>query len=461
MLKLRKSPFKVDKIEDNPDAYALRRMEITESIEALYNGRNILISGPRGIGKSSFAKQMQILYQEDQRLLKRCDIEAEFPRNLCVYYACDENSTLSSLTLDLIYRIEQECLLIKSFSTGKQKKFTTELNLQFVKASLETEITSNRPASIVTHFINGLKVINSSLVNYTKYTGLNIFLDELDRLPNEINFGHFIKLIHEYFNQDGITNTNFIFVGQRGIYSRLLAEDRSIERLIRHIPISKIDIDESNHILEFAQYSTKPTFEITDKARDIILKLSAGFPYVIHLIGDSSFHEMENPDKMDLQDVLAGLRKILTSDKNEKYLEILSNLSRDNRIILASMAIFSSHEIPTKIPCEWISSNLIGSLDSDDDISKQLKELSEEGVLIFNNEEQYAQFNDELFRVFLSLRRLNDLEKQISDNEAFNEDDFVTISYEANKIEDTLDYIESSDMNKVWDLDNYDELMKF
>ena len=460
MLRLRKSPFKVDKIEDNPDAYALRRTEIIQSIEALYNGRNIIVSGPRGIGKSSFAKQMQILYQNDQRLLKRCDIEANFPHNLCVYYACDENSTLSSLTLDLIYRIEQECLLIKSFTAGSQKKFTAELNLKFVKASLETEITSNRPASIVTHFINGLKVINASLINFTKYEGINIFLDELDRLPNEIKFGHFIKLIHEYFNQDGIKNTNFIFVGQRGIYSRLITEDRSIERLVRHIPISKIDIDESNHILEFAQYGAKPTFEITNKARDIILKLSAGFPYVIHLLGDSAFHEMENPANMDLQDVLAGLRKILISDKNEKYLEILASLNRDQRIILASMAIYASNEVPAKIPCTWITKNLIGALESDEELNTHLRELSELGVLIFNNEEQYAQFNDELFRVFLSLRRLNDLEKQMGDNEALSEEDYETISYEANQLDDTLEYIESSDMNKIWDLDNYADLMK-
>jgi hypothetical protein len=460
-MEIRKSPFKVDKIEDNPDAYALRRTEISLSVEALFNDRNILVSGPRGIGKSSFAKQMQILYQGDFRLLDRCGIEVKFPNYLCIYYACDENSTLSSLALDIVHRIEQECLLLKSFETSKKKKFTAELDLKFIKTSLETEISSNKPASIVTHFINGLRVINSSLIKYTNYAGINIFLDELDRLPIEINFGHFIKLVHEYFNQDGISNTNFIFVGQRGIYSRLLSEDGSIERLVRHIPISKIDVDESNHILEFAQYHAKPSFEINEKAREIILKLSAGFPYIIHLIGDSAFHEMEYPDYMDIQDVLAGLRKILTSDKNEKYLERLSGLNRDERIVLASLAIYSSNEIPMKIPLNWIPDHLVGALTSEKDANKVLKELSEDGVLIINNEEKYAQFNDELFRVFMSLRRLNDLEKQLDEEAEVDKEDYKLTSYEANEIEDTLDYIQSSNMNKAWDIDNYDELMKF
>ena len=114
-MKLRKSPFKADKIEDNPHSFALRPEEIEFSAKKLFNNNNLLITGPRGIGKTSLAKQLQLFYQDETTLLERCGIETKFPSYLCAFYKCDTTSTLQNMSLDIIRNIEQECLLIQRY----------------------------------------------------------------------------------------------------------------------------------------------------------------------------------------------------------------------------------------------------------------------------------------------------------------------------------------------------------
>jgi len=62
MRALRRSPFKADRIEDDPKAFGLRVEAISSCAEALFNRRSVLISGERGIGKSSLASQFKRAY---------------------------------------------------------------------------------------------------------------------------------------------------------------------------------------------------------------------------------------------------------------------------------------------------------------------------------------------------------------------------------------------------------------
>src|SRR5689334_15894417 len=103
---LRKTPFKVNKIESDPDAFGLRPKEIISCSESLYNNRSILTSGPRGIGKSSLGNQMQKVLEGDRTLLERCGITSVFPNTLCLFYACDQGNSLQQLVLDIMYNLE-------------------------------------------------------------------------------------------------------------------------------------------------------------------------------------------------------------------------------------------------------------------------------------------------------------------------------------------------------------------
>ena len=70
----------------------------------------------------------------------------------------------------------------------------------------------------------------------------------------------------------------------------------------------------------------------------MLLAVAAGYPYDIHLIGDAAFSVMADPDRMDSSDILHGLGELFRSDKKEKYLEKLRELTPSQRLVIVSMA---------------------------------------------------------------------------------------------------------------------------
>lgn len=443
---IRKSPFKVDKIENDPNAFGNRPKEVIACVESLFNDRHIIISGPRGVGKSSLASQIQNFYKRDFTLAKRCGIKIDFDKYLTCFYPCAESTTLSSFALDLIFRIENQCIWIKNFKTGSKTKFEASLNLGIIKAGLQTDIITNKPASIATQFVNGLNNIYKSLISFTEYKGINILVDELDRLNENINFGHFFKVIHEYLIQDGLTTVNFIFAGQKGIYTHLYQQDPSIERIVRHVPISKLENeDECRHILNYASSKkAKPAFFIRPDAEELILKIASGFPYVIQLLGDAAFFSMSNPRDMTETDVLLGLEIILKADKNEKYYSFFNDLFPEQRVILAIIAKYRSKTLPMIIPFSWIISEAKNIIEREEEIIDIVKSLSKKGHIIINEEKEICQFNDELFRIFLSLLYLESAEIK---------EEITSVSITDTNVKEIVDLIESSKYSRSWEFE--------
>jgi len=444
---IRKSPFKVDKIEDDPHAFGNRPKEVIACVEQLFNNRHIIISGTRGIGKSSLASQLQNLYKGDYTLAERCQIKEKLEKYLTCFYACDENTTLASLALDLIFLIEDSCKQVKTHKISK-KKFEASLNVGVIKASLEAEFISNLPASIATRLINGLKNIYNPLKTFTDYKGINILIDELDQLDKKINFGHFLKITHEYLIQNELTNINFILAGQKGIYSHLYQQDPSVERIVKHTPISKLHNEECSYILNYASSKKAiPPFTIEPEAEELILKISSGFPYTIQLLGDATFSLMQDTSYMTQKDVLFGIEKTLKSDKNEKYYSILNTISIEQRKILTLMARYKSTELPVTIPFLWLRSEAKKIKEDEEKIITIGRSLSKDGYIIFNEEKEICQFNDELLRIFLVLMY------QEAREEIYEEGKIDFYSLSDPKIRKIINQIEKADFKHLWEFD--------
>lgn len=74
-----KTPFRSSDLETDPIVYGLRPEELRQGIYQLYNDKSLLITGTRGIGKSSFCYQLQKIIKGDDTLLKRCALEISMP----------------------------------------------------------------------------------------------------------------------------------------------------------------------------------------------------------------------------------------------------------------------------------------------------------------------------------------------------------------------------------------------
>lgn len=456
-MKLRKSPFKTDKIEDNPHSFALRPKEIQFCANKLFNSHNVLITGPRGIGKTSFAKQLQLFYQNDKTLLQRCDIDASFPTYLCAFYKCDKTTTLANMSLDILRNIEQECLLLKRYKLGENKKVKIEFNIGVFKAALENELTASSPASVATQFINGLRELYTA-AKLIGRNGMCVLLDESDMVSNEINLADFLRLVHEYADHYSIDGLSMILTGQSGTYSRLLQENASVERMIFHVPLTKLAYEESKHIVNFASENSNPPFVIDEDACDTILKIAAGYPYVVHLLGDGAFGNMADLNQMTLNDVLNGLRIVLRSDKQEKYLEYLSRLKPEERTIITKLSAYEDTELPVQIPFDWMFRELGPAVEKKQNI-KSLNKLHQKGYMILDRVNKTCQFNDELFRIFLRIRGMEMLERgQGSDISDDVYDRGNRVSYNENEIDDVIKFMTKAEINRSWVVDEFAEM---
>ena len=397
---LKKSPFKINRIENNPEAYGLRTKEIHDALRALNDNISILISGKRGIGKSSFGKQLQNVLEGNYILTKRCGIETIFPRYLCIYVAFDRTMTLAHMVQDIFFNIEQ--IFNVNRLRIKDTKASIEVNLGIVKGRIDSAIDrpeNTPPASIASIFVSGIKLILDN-ISQTDYEGISIMIDEIDQMNSDINFGHFFKIIQERLNHYNLENISFIFAGQKGVYSRLIREDYSFERIVRHVPLTTLSVEASNFILVYAAGNSEPPFNIDEPANELIISLCSGYPYSIHLIGDSAYNDMESVI-MNKQNVLRGIMKILQSDKREKYLSQLKNLTPNEKKLILAIAKNNSYKIPSETYLPDIKKKLdIYFADKQERISA-IEELEKKGLIKYKRNIDSCIFEDELLRLFL------------------------------------------------------------
>ena len=69
------NPFSPRSPINSPEKFAGRKQEIKTGAIGLVNNNNILVTGPRGIGKSSYANQLLYIAQGEVYLLEKCNIE--------------------------------------------------------------------------------------------------------------------------------------------------------------------------------------------------------------------------------------------------------------------------------------------------------------------------------------------------------------------------------------------------
>jgi len=405
------SPFKVDKFEDNPNAYALRK-EIEKCIQYLYNKRNLLLYGPRGIGKSSLGIQLQKMLMGDKRLLERCNIDCEFPKYLSIRIPCDKEDNLSQIAYNILFYLEEAYNEKFKSIEYKDKKASIKVNFGILQAGIEAKIDSPKysPTAIATVLTSELSKIIKIITSSGKYYGINVMIDELDYLSPDINFAHFIKNVHEILSQKISKNIFFILAGNTGIYNRLHSADPSISRIVKTIKIPILEATELEYILDYASVNWKPPFKIEDKGKDLIVSLSSGFPHIPHLIGDESFIIMRNELNMTFEDVKIGIENVLKSDKKEQYLDILKNeMTEEERELIIAITRYKSkvdNTLPKKIPIEWIKIEFGEKSKNDISTESILASLVKGGYIKKNSERTHYFFNEELFRIFISLARI-------------------------------------------------------
>lgn len=408
-----RSPFKSNKLETDPLTFGLREKVIKDSIKELISDKSILITGTRGIGKSSLAYQLQNVLRGNKVLLQRCSIEISIPYYITVSYTCQKSDTIDTIFDFVIHDLYKKTAMYAKKHINKAK-FELDFQVFFTKLKVECE-SPNRITTIGDLFVEAIRRIMEDADD----VHINILLDELDQLDNSQNIAHFIKSVSEILNSHCITALSFIMVGQTSFTETLFAQQPAVFRLVKQFDLKPLDDMNSRYILDCALASvSETTVHLASQAEDFLLKLCCGYPYYLHTLGDEALSDtLSNtdviPDEIEIlkNNVLRGLRSAI-SGFEERFETIIRGLSEKELCLVSYMAEKTTLDIPIVFSCKTALEVLASCSDSSDiDNMSVIKGLCKQQIFTVVkeapgisqiNERSSFRFTEELFRIYLS-----------------------------------------------------------
>ena len=263
-----------------------RRVQLSRSVSLLVqaasgNARHALVTGERGIGKSSFSSQLQGIARGESKFLDLVDAKpADFPYTL--------------LTVEHIAQVGQGPMelaagLLKELDASKGLMRFARFNLDF-KIDLGPLTTTvrqkdNDPQDAVSRFVEGVQQVVDHMQG--KVDGIVLVVDEIDRIAAAKGVSTFFKVATERLSSRGIENVSFLLVGLVGTLADLRVEHESVARVFKPEEVPLMTEGECRDVLERALSKTAIT--IDDAAVALITSFAGGYPNSVHLIGEAAY----------------------------------------------------------------------------------------------------------------------------------------------------------------------------
>jgi hypothetical protein len=298
------------------EMFAGRRAEISTVTTALRqakagNPSHFLVLGEPGIGKSSF-----LTYVEDLAAGRATHEDQGF-KFLAVH--TDITDTLGSA--GLVRKIEFG--LKKGLAQSEKTRAFFDQVWSFAQRleaggfglkRAEQSATLDDPS--IEEFSYSLAETVERLVDgtgpfTTTFDGLIILVDEADRLGPQLNLGAFTKNLVERLERQ---RCNHIVVGMAGLPSvlaRLADGHQSAPRVFEHhIELSRLSRPEAAQVIQLgldtARVQNEADIAIGERAKERILDLASGHPYLLQQIAKSAF-DADLDRYIDENDVDHGL----------------------------------------------------------------------------------------------------------------------------------------------------------
>jgi hypothetical protein len=307
---------------------------------------SVFIQGEYGIGKSSIAGFAQWLAEKENGLHG-------------IYATLGGAKDLT----DVAYSVLQATMRSGAFDPsrserirnwlakyiGKQELFGFSLNLELLRKDAPNLSTPFGMLGFLSEALDRLKE--------TSAKGVFLVLDEINGIATQADFAHFVK---------GLVDANAMSRTPLPLLLMLCGvEERRRDMIRRHQPIDRIfDIIEIEAMDEremqefFARAFESVQIRVATEAMSVLTEYSAGFPKIMHLVGDAAFWTDDDGmiDKVDAFDaVFQAAEEVGRKYVDQQVYRALR--SKDYHSILSKLA----KAAPPASPCfqkDHISTNL-------------------------------------------------------------------------------------------------------
>ena len=286
----------------------------------------VYVQGEYGIGKSSLARYLQFLAAEKHGLLP---IYASFspsqtPTDLAIRLV---EATMHSGSIHPSRGERVRAWLAKYI--GKQELFGFSINLEVLKKDAPTIASVHGLLDFLRGAYEKAKPATS---------GVFLVLDEINGLAGQGWFSQLVK---------SLVDTNALAVDPLPLLLMICGtEDRRRQMIQGHEPIERvfdvvdIELMSSGEMREFFHRAFEAAAMTVDEdAMELLVRFSAGFPKIMHLVGDWAYWT-DQDQRIDGDDAIAAAVDA-AEDFGKKYVDqqVLAALrSTDYRSILAEIA---------------------------------------------------------------------------------------------------------------------------
>jgi hypothetical protein len=298
------NPFTPNRPID-PEYFAGRIEEVRKVLKALTQTRHsktqqILLTGERGIGKTSLAHYARYLASDPNPTLKT---DFQFA---VAYYTVERNQTLADVCRGLTSKLLDG--IDKTLATRCVDRLKT-LRLHFhvdIPGVGEIGVADAAPkvsqAQLTADFIMVLEKSWDD-IHETK-NGILLVIDELHNLARFDGVGSFFKVVSEGLAVDGYGQIMFMVIGSREISDKISDDDRSAARIFSYVDLPRMTTIESRMIIDKCLSDSEKT--ITEDAANLIADRSGGIPYFLHQLGYDVF-EVDTDNIIEDTDASKGL----------------------------------------------------------------------------------------------------------------------------------------------------------
>lgn len=381
--------------------FAGRRKELMRALDALMtDGSQLCVLGQRGIGKSSFARQLGKVAEGDRETRLVLGIEGtERLDFLVLRIACDD----TIINLDALLKrllTSTEGMADWAVDPASKRIVNDARNFQILPGGIGAKTThfetlEHEPYApgLVGSFIEVVGAIERAAPTED---GILLIIDEYDRVKDRSGLASLLKAL------DG-SKLKMMLVGVADDLKSLVSEHASLQRQLAEgvIPVARMDSTEMYEIVDKAidVLDGKMLFHGDAKAR--LAELAGGQPYLVHLFGKYALLVAYDAgaDVVTNKHLSAAITEVSTmnyAEPLEDRYRVAIKSSGPRESVLRGFAAITSDRIANK-----------NAYDLCKDVEKPavyLGHLRQEkyGAELVDRGNRYHEFRDALFKAYVN-----------------------------------------------------------
>lgn len=407
------SAFTPDRAMGDPFLFAGRASQLEELLQALHTpGSCPIIYGHRGLGKTSTAIQLDRIARGDVELLERNGLAEDWTLDQDSYFLTVNLSCTDAIVdLKMLLRSMTNALLdievLSDPSTGRSRlvERSTQTQLNF-KVFSTLSNAKYEPENLFSEYqdLNAEERVVKIARHLSDVTGQPVLfiIDEVDRL-NTAGLAAFIK---------ANTSAQFrvLLVGIGMTLSELMNDHRSIERIAMPVKVDRMSPKELRMIVANAVAKLQDdgyNIDITDDASIRLSQSAYGFPWFVHLLGQSAFLAAAGDGATLVTGVHVdrAITGLSTNRFGQQFSDLYQKAVRDSprrEALLRGLAHWRDDDVPTGDVYRMLAPFGYGQLSQ---YLGHLKQPDYGGVLSTPIRSRgLVRFNNEMFKTYCRIR---------------------------------------------------------